>query len=237
MKKLYHWDQNSIIFKPVPITFYIKASIILITISLISFTYGLYTGVSNNKPHDCITENQQHTIGTLEWKDSVFNDYEKRAEIYLSQYNTPIEAGMLRLAAYNAYDSTGILLPVELALTQAHLESALGTKGRSPANNPYNVGENDSGTVKWFTSTFEGVQAYYYLMTKNYLKCKSVSTLLKSFTNCNGKRYASNPNYEHDIKILINKIKTYTDAEIKKQKEINTISIQKDTSKNIIANP
>jgi hypothetical protein len=172
--------------------------------------------MSNNR--ECISDSQELTIGSQEWKDSVFTDYELRAEIYLSKFDdTPIEAGMLKLAAYNAYDSTGIILPVELALTQAQLESSMGTKGRSPVNNPYNVGEYDSGTVIWFDNTFDGVQAYYYLMVNNYLKCKSLKTLLKSFTNCNGNRYASKPTYEAEVKKQINYIKKYTDNEIKKK--------------------
>jgi hypothetical protein len=151
-------------------------------------------------------------IGGLQWKDSVFREYEVRARIYLNQdkfKGTPITSGMLSLAAYNAYDSTGIILPVELALAQAQFESSMGRLGRSPINNPYNVGEYDDRTVIWFDNTFSGVQAYYYLMCRNYLKCKSINILFKNFTNCDGNRYASDKNYEEKITSQYYLIKGY----------------------------
>jgi len=150
-------------------------------------------------------------IGSTEWKDSIFNDYERKANIYLSQEQfkgTPIKGSMLSLAARNAYDSTVILLPVELALAQAQWESDMGRKGRSPKNNPFNIGEHDSGTVLFFESTFEGIQSYYYLMTKSYLRCKSLNELFKNFTNCSGNRYASS-NYEPTIKNEYFRIKNW----------------------------
>jgi hypothetical protein len=140
-------------------------------------------------------------IGSEVWKDSVFKHYTERAEIYLSEKapKSPIKAEMLTLAAHNVYDSTGVLVPVEFALAQAQIESSMGTKGKSPVNNPFNVGEYDNGTVMWFDNTYKGIEAYYFLIVKNYLRCKSLDMLFKNFTNCNGKRYASNPDYEAEI--------------------------------------
>ena len=128
------------------------------------------------------------------WIDSTFNDYEVRANLYLTRprfSRTPLTGEILTFSARNTYDSTGILVPVELALAQGQWESSFGREGKSPKRNPFNVGENDSGTVKWFESTDQGVQAYYYLMSRNYLRCKTVEELLFNFTNCSGKRYAS----------------------------------------------
>jgi hypothetical protein len=151
-------------------------------------------------------QEKNYTIDPKEWKDSTFKVYEKRADVYLKKFKTPIKPEMLSLAAYNVYDSLGILVPLELVLAQATLESSLGTKGRSPANNPFNVGEYNSRTVLLFKNTFDGVQAYYFLIAKKYLKCKSLNTLLNNFTNCNGKRYASSLNYEIELKNIIKKI-------------------------------
>lgn len=156
-------------------------------------------------------------IGTTEWKDSVFTEYEKQANLYLSQKefkNTPIKGSMLALAARNAYDSTSIIVPLELALAQAQWESDMGRKGRSPINNPFNVGEWETGTVLFFESTFEGIQAYYYLMCKNYLKCKSLKELFKNFTNCSGNRYATS-NYESIISTEYYKIKGWLESNYK----------------------
>lgn len=194
------------------------------------FFLGLVTGMminENKKNNDTKEKNylKKLPIGSEidKWKDSVFNDYESRAKIYLSRKkfeNSPIKAEMLKLAAHNSYELTGVLLPVELALAQAQFESNMGTaKGRSPVNNPFNIGEYDNGTVLWFNDTFSGIQAYYSFMTKNYLKCKSLDTLFKNFANCNGKRYASDSLYEEKIKNQYKAIKKYIDNEKEKIKK------------------
>jgi len=153
--------------------------------------------------------------------DSLFNDYRKRADLYLQRdlwEETPLTGEMLAFCARNAYDSTGILLPVELALTQAQIESSMGLKGRSPKNNPYNVGEYDSGTVMWFNSTIEGVQAYYYLICTQYLSCRNLNDLFIEFKNCDGYRYATS-NYEPVIRDQYNYIKEWIDGKLLKNKE------------------
>jgi hypothetical protein len=150
----------------------------------------------------------------VEYVDSLFKDYEMRANIYLSQEkfkNSPIKGFMLSTCAKDAYLMTGIFLPVELALSQAQLESSMGTKGRSPDTNPFNVGEYDSSTVLRFNNTYEGVRAYYKYMTRNYLKCRPVDLLFKNFTNCSGYRYATAPEYEKNLSRLYYNIKNYID--------------------------
>lgn len=210
--KLFYLDQKQLQFKQFDNE--LKVILIMLFLSIIILSYNIGKFTSDNTITDTASYKTELTIGTQEWKDSVFSDYEYRASIYLQKFNTPIEPGMLKLAAYNTYDSTGILVPLELALAQAQLESSMGTKGRSPVNNPFNVGEYDNGTVIWFSSTFEGVQAYYYLIAKNYLRCKSINTLFKSFTNCNGYRYASAPNYEIAISNQVNYISEYINNHI-----------------------
>lgn len=151
------------------------------------------------------------------WEDSVFTDYAIRAQMYLDRpesHGTPLTGEMMALAARNAYDSTGILLPVELALSQAIWESSLGRRGRSPKNNPWNIGEYDTGTVMWFNSTFEGTQAYYYWMCRTYLSCRTVEELLVNFVNCSGYRYAKIGYEEHIYSSYVN-IKRWLDNNIK----------------------
>jgi len=216
MKQFYQFDPNSLKYNPVKIGYFRKIKHIVIMASL-CFSVGYFLGNRGGIQHLQLKfdKSPDLVIGSAEWKDSVFTDYEERAAIYLSGFpNTPIEAGMLRLAAYNVYDSTGVLLPVELALAQAQMESSMGTKGRSPKNNPFNVGEYDSGTTMWMSSTYEGIEAYYFLMCKNYLRCKDLSTLFKHFSNCNGHRYASNLNYENVIKDQFYHIKNVIDKKL-----------------------
>lgn len=211
----YHFNNENFEYTPIKDWLIFK----LLSFIAISFLIGYFVGYQNAPTETNIVLNKDQIIpvGSDEWKDSVFIDYRERAEIYLSQdkwKNSPIKADMLALAAYNAYDSTGVLLPVELALTQAQIESAMGTRGRSPDKNPYNIGEYDSGTVMWFETTFDGVQAYYYFMVRDYLKCKSINTLFKNFTNCKGKRYASNPEYEIKVSKQYDYVKRYIDNRI-----------------------
>jgi hypothetical protein len=215
MKKLYYYEKESMSFKRYP-----KRNIILLP-TLLFLTVGFVLGLLVTKTTiEYVTTTNYKMIGTQEWIDSTFQDYEQRAEIYLKKFkNTPIKAHMLRLAAHNAYDSTGIILPVELALTQAQMESSMGTKGRSPINNPFNVGEYDDGTVLYFESTFEGIQAYYYLMCRNYLGCKEIDILFKNFTNCHGNRYASKPSYEVEVEKQFLYVKKYINNRIYKDKE------------------
>jgi hypothetical protein len=151
----------------------------------------------------------------IEYVDSLFKDYEKRAEIYLSQKkfeDSPIKPFMLSTCAKDAYLLTGIYLPVELALAQALLESSMGTKGRSPKNNPYNIGEYDNKTVMRFDNTYMGVRAYYKYMTRDYLQCRPIDLLFKNFTNCKGYRYASEPEYEKRLSTLYFSIKKFIDT-------------------------
>lgn len=156
--------------------------------------------IKTNKNYGEIMSKHDLIVGSTKWKDSVFTEYEEKANLYLSREEfegTPIKGEILALAAENAFDSTGILLPVELCLAQCQWESGMGLKGKSPKNNPFNIGEYDSGTVMWFDNTFEGVQAYYYLMTTKYLSCSSIHELFENFVNCSGHRYASGSYEEH----------------------------------------
>jgi hypothetical protein len=213
MKKKFVYNENSLKFERAKPKL-IKKFIFYFTLLFLGILIGFVVNKNElNKMENFYFETKKkevekdYTIGSQEWKDSTFRMYEKRAEIYLKKIKTPIKPAMLSLAAYNVYDSLGILVPLELALAQATLESSLGTKGRSPINNPFNVGEYDSGTVLWFDNTFDGIQAYYFLVAKNYLRCKSLNTLLKNFTNCNGRRYASKDTYEINLKNTIDKIR------------------------------
>ena len=187
-----------------------RISHIIFLVFLLSFIVGGFVGGILFSTIETINEcnfNYQtkfgSAIGDIQWKDSVFTVYKNKANLYLLQEKfkgTPLTGDILALAAYNAYDSTGIILPLSLALAQCQWESDMGRLGRSPRKNPYNVGEHDTGTVLYFKTTFEGVQAYYYLMCNDYLSCKSLNELFLNFTNCNGHRYAASKTYEYNIK-------------------------------------
>lgn len=226
LKERFEYDKESLSFIKISAWKYHKIKIFLASFILFVGTIsGIY--ISSNTTIKIFNSESRlwempskHDIilGSAQWKDSVFSQYTVQANIYLSRpeyKNTPIKAEMLSLAAHNAYDSTGILLPVELALTQCQWESGMGLKGRSPVNNPFNIGEYDSGTVIWFDDTFSGIQAYYYFMCNNYLSCRTLEQLFTNFVNCNGKRYASGE-YEAHVPKQYYYIKNWLKQETKK---------------------
>lgn len=147
-----------------------------------------------------------NTIDTVEEnKDTMFaffELYKDKAQCYLDRGvfdGTPLTGEILSTCAKNAYDSTGIIVPLELALSQAQLESGMGRKGLSPTNNPYNVGEWDEGSKIKFKNTMHGVQSYYYLIANNYLKNTTLDDLLTNFVSKDGYRYASKETYEESV--------------------------------------
>lgn len=199
----------------------------ILTAIFVAFYVGTLVGRINEVKHEN-QEDTKHYTGIaskydidpshdLAWKDSTFKSYKRRADIYLNRpifEGTPLNGEILTLCARNAYDSTGILLPLELALSQATWESGMGREGRAPKNNPFNVGENDSGTTLYFESTFEGTQAYYYYMCNDYLRCRTIEELFAGFINCGGKRYATSGDYEMHIRNSYYSIKKWIDNNI-----------------------
>lgn len=191
---------------------------LLLGIKIGTHLHGKHLISVSQKETNLITKESIYPIRNKEWVDSTFKDYNLRAKLYLSKpffKESPIKPEILTLCARNAYDSTGILLPVELALAQAQWESSMGLEGKSPKNNPYNIGETDNGTVRYFKSTFAGIQAYYYVMCNNYLSCKKTEELLVNFVNCNGRRYASSETYETNMYNLYTNIKDWLNSRIK----------------------
>ena len=135
--------------------------------------------------------------------DNFFNDYAIKAQAYLNRdtfRGTPITGQMLADAAKEAYQQTGRIVPLDLALSQAQFESSMGRTGRSPSTNPYNVGEFDEGTKQTFKDTASGVKAYYKLMANDYLKDRTAEQLMNNFVNYRGDRYASNKLYEKKLR-------------------------------------
>jgi flagellum-specific peptidoglycan hydrolase FlgJ len=131
-----------------------------------------------------------------------WDTYGQQAQSYLNRPifgGTPLKGSMFSTAAKNTYDKYKINIPIELALSQAQLESSMGRTGRNPTTNPFNVFEYDSGTKKKYNNIQDGVNAYFDLMARRYLNTKTLDELLTSFTNDQGKRYASDPNYEKKL--------------------------------------
>ena len=103
-----------------------------------------------NKPKKMNSSDNGKVIETLIEDDINWETYCKRADIYLSRSRfkpSPISGDILSDCARETYKSYGVFIPVELALAQAQFESGMGLKGRSPKNNPCNLGDYSNKTV------------------------------------------------------------------------------------------
>lgn len=152
-----------------------------------------------------------------------WDDYEVKADKYLKRFKTSMTGKMLRGAGEETYKKTKVQVPLELALSQAQFESMMGTKGRNPLTNPYNVGEFDSGTKLKFKTMDEGVKRYFDLMANDYLRTRTMDDLLTNFVNYQGNRYASNPKYESDLKGQVEYIRKFW-GDSKQENKISKVS-------------
>lgn len=129
-------------------------------------------------------------------------DYDIYANEYLARpvfAGTPLTGQMLEDAAKLAYKNYQVQVPLELALAQGQFETMMGTKGRNPDTNPYNVYEYDDGTHKKYSTIQEGINDYFDLMARRYLSGKTMEDLFVNFVNDEGNRYATDPEYEKKI--------------------------------------
>ncbi len=189
-------------------TLNIIAITLIISIFLLSMVNKEKTspGIKIQKSNMVILNSKAEKIypKKLDTIQTFFKKYATKAQLYLDRERfkgTPLSGKLLKECAKKTYDSTGVIVPLELALSQAQWESGMGLKGRSPKNNPYNIGEwNTLGiTTMTFKSTKHGVQSYYNLIAKKYINKKSIKDLFKNFVNENGHRYAHSKLYEKHI--------------------------------------
>jgi len=128
-----------------------------------------------------------------------YHDYQNKANTILRNYPKSDMNGKVFADAWiKAYKKWGVDIPIELALAQAQIET--GFNNGKFRNNPYNIRPGGSKYTSYNT-LYDGVWAYYRLMAKDYLKCKTLTQLLKKggFVNCNGHRYASYQYYEETL--------------------------------------
>ena len=145
-----------------------------------------------------------------------WDGYAARAQNYLNRpifKGTPLNGQMLADEARQTYKKTGVYVPDSLALAQAQTETHMGLATRTP-NNIFNIGETDAGAHKNYSQPEDSVSDYYQLMANKYYGRgqKTTGDLLNNFTNVNGQRYASNPNYENMISGQMGFINRYNGA-------------------------
>lgn len=131
--------------------------------------------------------------------------YYEAKKILVSFPKSKISAEDLYNSAVEVYAKDSIVVPYELAIAQAITESSLGNAGVGKhRNNPFSI--NSKKGYLYFKTMADGVLAYYYFVSKKYLRCKSLSQLLNRFTNCQNKRYASDRLYEVKLKKRIKQL-------------------------------
>lgn len=136
--------------------------------------------------------------------------YYEAKKILGSFPKSKITAEDLYQSALKIYDEQQITVPYQLAIAQAITETSLGNSGVGKSrNNPFSINSKKGYLI--FPTMSDGVLAYYNFIAIKYLSCRTLSQLLNNFSNCNGKRYASDKTYEaklkKKIKILLRKIK------------------------------
>jgi flagellum-specific peptidoglycan hydrolase FlgJ len=109
-------------------------------------------------------------------------------------------------------------IDVRLPMAQGLIEGHYGTKGLSAlTNNLCNVGAYDGLPYEQIAEEFkkphinESIEPYVTLIKKRYLSDgRNEWDLLKNFVDVNGKRYATNPLYESELKEVIDRINSET---------------------------
>jgi len=118
-----------------------------------------------------------------------------------------ITGNMMARIAAEVYNATGKYVPPELALAQLAVEGGIGNDNENSRpiknNNPYNIGNVDTGRNRKFSSVSDAIRAYYELMATDYLSGQSPSSLLSNFVNVAGNRYASASEYESMLQSVV----------------------------------
>lgn len=108
-------------------------------------------------------------------------------------------------------------IDIIFTLVQGEIESYFGTRGLgAKINNVFNVGVFDNKTIPEIDKKYKlehpnaSIKLYLDLLVNNYLIGKDEFSLMDKYVDKNGKRYASNPNYEEMFKYKYNLIQENT---------------------------
>ena len=127
------------------------------------------------------------------------------------------DSGLNGIKLFELCDRYGV--DVRFALAQGEIESHFGTKGvAAKTNSVWNVKAYDGRSANdmkkrgdHFSHPDHSIEPYLILLTTSYItEDKSEEDMFIKFVNSNGKRYASNPNYETMMLTVYNRINETT---------------------------
>ncbi len=137
--------------------------------------------------------------------------YYKCEKILKSYPKSKITASDLYNANLITYEKHNIVVPLELAISQAIVETSLGNTGVGKSrNNPYSI--NSHKGYKKYQNITEGVLEYYDIMARTYLRCRNTEQLLRNFKNCKGGKYATSNKYLPYLREIYYEIKKISDS-------------------------
>lgn len=183
-----------------------KAIIFVAIISSIALTFGMvnFSNIIILKDHhaekydkytyayDCMKEAE---ITYWDYKVALINEVQNYITQIAPTSNLRGYALVEECEKYN--------IDICFVLAQGEIESHFGTKGiASKLNSVFNVGIYDGKTAEEIDNKYkfdypnESIEPYLKLLVDRYLINKTEEDLMKKFVDKDGKRYASNPNYE-----------------------------------------
>ena len=183
-----------------------KAIILLAIISSIALSFGIvnFSNIIVLKDHhvekydkytyayDCIMEAE---LQYWDYKHQLVNEVQNYITTIAPSSNLRGYAIVEECEEYN--------IDICFVLAQGEIESHFGTKGiAAKINSVFNVGIYDGLSIQEIGEKYkcdypnESIEPYLKLLNERYLVNKTEQDLMKKFIDKDGKRYASNPNYE-----------------------------------------
>lgn len=195
---------------------------ILKLVTLVVVTVGLAIGTT------VITHNRLSTSCGM--TDYNYEIYRSRTELAMEGVKDKIvteidnyidsvasDSGLNGIRLFELCDKYGV--DVRFAMAQAEAESHFGTKGVAAKTNiVWNVKAYDNRTAEDMIKKGDtekhpdmSIEPYLILLTNEYLvNGKTEHDMFDKFVDSNGKRYASNPNYETMMLSIYNRINEST---------------------------
>lgn len=183
-----------------------KAIIIVAIVSSIALSFGIvnFSNIAILKDHHVERyEKYTYAYDCMKEAEVTYWDYKVALINEVQNYITQI-APTSNLRGYALVEECEKYnIDICFALAQGEIESHFGTKGiASKLNSVFNVGIYDGKTTEEIDNKYkfdypnESIEPYLKLLINRYLINKTEEDLMKKFVDKDGKRYASNPNYE-----------------------------------------